>query len=113
MFSCPDVNSQTVWPEGNHLEDKGPKLKIAEQKNGKHLGRWWSGLTSELAKLQVFLHLAYSFSPIGFSPTAESVLKTHLTWGFLGGAVVENLPANAGDTGSSPGLGGSHMQRSN
>ena len=25
--------------------------------------------------------------------------------GFPGGTVVENLPANAGDTGSSPGLG--------
>ena len=34
-------------------------------------------------------------------------------WGFPGGAVVENLPDNAGDTGSSPGLGGSHMPRSN
>ena len=34
-------------------------------------------------------------------------------WGFPGGAVVENLPANAGDMGSSPGLGGSHMPRSN
>ena len=33
--------------------------------------------------------------------------------GFPGGAVVENPPANAGDTGSSPGLGGSHMPRSN
>ena len=33
--------------------------------------------------------------------------------GFPGGAVVENLPANAGDTGSSPGLGRSHMTRSN
>ena len=33
-------------------------------------------------------------------------------WGFPGGAVVENLLANAGDTGSSPGLGGSHMPRS-
>ena len=32
--------------------------------------------------------------------------------GFPGGAVVENLPANAGDTGSSPGLGGYHMPRS-
>ena len=29
--------------------------------------------------------------------------------GFPGGAVVENPPANAGDTGSSPSLGGSHM----
>ena len=32
--------------------------------------------------------------------------------GFPGGAVVESLPANAGDTGSSPGLGGSRMPRS-
>ena len=33
--------------------------------------------------------------------------------GFPGGAVVESPPANAGDTGSSPGLGRSHMPRSN
>ena len=33
--------------------------------------------------------------------------------GFPGGAVVESLPANAGDTGSSPGLGRSHMPQSN
>ena len=33
--------------------------------------------------------------------------------GFPGGAVVENLPANPGDTGSSPGLGRSHMPQSN
>ena len=33
--------------------------------------------------------------------------------GFPGGAVVETLPANAGDMGSSPGLGRSHMPRSN
>ena len=33
--------------------------------------------------------------------------------GFPGGAVVGGLPANAGDTGSSPGLGRSHMPRSN
>ena len=33
--------------------------------------------------------------------------------GFPGGAVVENLPADAGDMGSSPGLGRSHMPLSN
>ena len=33
--------------------------------------------------------------------------------GFPGGAVVENLPANAENAGSSPGLGRSHMPRSN
>ena len=36
----------------------------------------------------------------------------NLFWGFPGGAVVGSLPANAGDTGSSPGLGRSHMPRS-
>ena len=33
--------------------------------------------------------------------------------GFPGGAVVKNPPANAGDTGSSPGPGRSHMPQSN
>ena len=32
--------------------------------------------------------------------------------GFPGGVVVENPPANAGDMGSSPGLGRSHMPQS-
>ena len=32
--------------------------------------------------------------------------------GFPGGAVVGSLPADAGDAGSSPGLGGSHMPQS-
>ena len=37
------------------------------------------------------------------------------TWerGFTGGAVVENLPDNAGDMGSGPGLGRSYMPQSN
>ena len=39
--------------------------------------------------------------------------KSGATWGFPGGAVVKNPPANAGDTRSSPGLGRSHMPRSN
>ena len=33
--------------------------------------------------------------------------------GFPGGTVVKNPPANAGDTGSSPGPGISHMLRNN
>ena len=36
-----------------------------------------------------------------------------ITGGFPGGAVVKNLPANAGDMRSRPGLGRSHMPRSN
>ena len=34
-------------------------------------------------------------------------------WDFPGGTVVKNPPANAGDTGSSPVPGRSHMPRSN
>ena len=48
-------------------------------------------------------------------PPLEHVFKDSIknrAWGFPGGAVVENLPANAGDAGSSPGLGGSHVPRS-
>ena len=40
----------------------------------------------------------------------KGVLK--IVKGFPSGAVVESPPANAGDTGSSPGLGRSHMLRS-
>ena len=42
----------------------------------------------------------------------QSFKKYHLQ-GFPGGAVVGNLPANAGDTGSNPGPEGSHMSQSN
>ena len=45
-----------------------------------------------------------------------SIKKTNINnpiEGFPGGAVVGGLPANAGDAGSGPGLGGSHMPRSN
>ena len=44
-------------------------------------------------------------------PSSDEWIKK--MWrGFPGGAMVENLPANAGDMGSSPGLGRSHMPRS-
>ena len=34
-------------------------------------------------------------------------------WDFPGGAMAKNLPANAGDMGSSPGPGRSHMPQGN
>ena len=55
----------------------------------------------------VVTHVATEKEPSGYSV----LLK--MLQGFLGGAVVESLPANAGDTGSSPGLGGSHVPQSN
>ena len=49
-------------------------------------------------KLRIFFFLVFAL---------HDMLKKIL--GFPGGAVVENPPANAGDTGSIPGLGRSHM----
>ena len=45
--------------------------------------------------------------------TSDYKQNKKLREGFPGGAVVKNPPANAGDTGSSPGPGRSHMPRSN
>ena len=42
----------------------------------------------------------------------EGTTQRTLVLGFPGGAVVKNPPANAGDMGSSPGPGRSHMPRS-
>ena len=47
------------------------------------------------------------------TPVRMAIIKNSTDRGFTGGAVVESLPANAGDRGSSPGLGRSHMPRSN
>ena len=44
---------------------------------------------------------------------APITIQSGLFQGFPGGAVVKNPPANATDTGSSPGLGRAHMLRSN
>ena len=49
---------------------------------------------------------------IKFSSTVAPFFKSN-SWGFPGGAVVNNLPASAGDSGSSPGPGRSYMPQSN
>ena len=49
------------------------------------------------------------FSKVEMEVNVFKVIK----WGFPVGTVGKNLPANAGDTGSSPGLGRSHMLQSN
>ena len=54
-------------------------------------------------------HILIKLSKITYK---EKILKAARE-GFPSGAVVKNPPANAGDTGSSPGLGRSHMPWSN
>ena len=64
----------------------------------------WVLLTEKIAK----------WGQIWFGELLDSPFhQKPLFWGFPGGAMVENLPANAGDTGSCPGLGRSHTPRSN
>ena len=60
--------------------------------------------------IKLYLHVLWTF--LSYS-TIFKKLKKHMERGFPGGAVVESPPAIAGDTGSSPGLGRSHMPRSN
>ena len=43
----------------------------------------------------------------------EELIQMWEVWDFPGGALIKNPPANAGDTGSSPGPGRSCMPQSN
>ena len=70
----------------------------------------WRTVWSFLKKLKIELPYDPAIPLLGIYPEKTIIQKER---GFPGGAVVENLPANAGDMGSSPGLGRSHMPRSN
>ena len=84
---------------------------------------WWEHSTVQSLwktdwKLHITLNIHLLHDPaillLGIHPR-ELITRLHkdLYMDFPGGAVVENPPANAGDTGSSPGPGRSHMPRSN
>ena len=70
----------------------------------------WRTVWRFLKILQIELPYDPAIPLLGIYPEKTIIQKQ--SWGFPGGAVVESLPANAGDTGSSPGLGGSHVPRS-
>ena len=67
-------------------------------------------------KLNIYIPYNPSISHLGKFPTEMLIFTKDIyknVQGFPDGAVVKNLPANAGDTGSIPGPGRSHMPRSN
>ena len=68
---------------------------------------------SALKRNKILQYATTGKNLVDIIPNETSQSKKYKYWGFPGGAVVENLPANAGDTGSSPGLGRSHMPQSN
>ena len=70
----------------------------------------WRTVWRFLIKLKIELPYNPAIPLLGIYPEKTIIQKESL--GFPGGTVVENLPAYAGDTGSSPGLGRSHMLQS-
>ena len=72
----------------------------------------WKTVWRFLKKVKIELPYDPAIPLLGIYPE-KTIIQKESCRGFPGGAVVENLPANAGDTGSSPGLGRSHMPRSN
>ena len=71
----------------------------------------WRTIWRFLKKLKIELPYDPAIPLLGIYP--EKTVIQQDTCGFPGGTVVENLPDNAGDTGSNPGLGRSHMPWSN
>ena len=67
--------------------------------------------TQNIRNLQLFLQNLVGFytKTTGTKSVEYNGIAIWDCEGFPGGAVVKNPPANAGDTGSSPGLGRSHM----
>ena len=71
----------------------------------------WRTVWMFLKKLKIELPYDPAIPLLGIYPE-KTIIQKESCWGFPGGAVVEGLPANAGDTGSGPGLGRSHVPQS-
>ena len=104
-----DLIQKLFWSLGN------------KPRTTKYLLSFYSSIyysVSEKLKHQQLVFMQVTQSAV--SPLVSFLMSLNLSFlifkmravGFPGGAVVESLPADAGDTGSSPGLGGSHMPRS-
>ena len=82
---------------------------------GLYCYKWWLAIIiiiiTATTTINIFGRVISAIRKTSIHQSIHSLKKDCL--GFPGGAVVESLPANAGDMGSSPGLGRYHMPRSN
>ena len=66
--------------------------------DGHREGTVWPGTARRLSSICLCFYLGHSIR-------AKDIPKSNAWWAFPGGSVVKNMPANAGDGGSIPGLG--------
>ena len=104
-----DDNNSNNSRKGNSAPQRSKKGKLTSNEAVSEV-ETHDGISQE-TDMKLILQRRFSTRAANPHSVAEDAKRG--TWGFPGGAVVENLPANAGDTGSSPGLGRSHMPRSN
>ena len=124
LFSCSLVKrTQGVKWQGL-LNNSATKILQVIPSNTSNSPAWVNGPSisgPEESCQQLWKHSMGIFIPMwqvkfqeGFELKIGCVMnRKEESRGFPGGAVVKNPPANAGDMGSSPGPGRSHMPRSN
>ena len=101
---CPFSHLATPLPSSWHcsaqrLSSRGRQNSSRKNQEVESTGSFWVNLGTLNSR--------------GFSAhKPQDNIRVKTVWLGFPGAVVENLPANAGDTGSSLGLGRSHMPRS-